>query len=317
MRGKVENITKELEQATRQQQELFATAQGFEETLATLRSKQEASTRLRANLQEQSNNMNHIKESDDELQQMQSQFQNALKEYDTHVQIQREKYADATNQLARLRHQLNGKLSDQGRIEAEKNAYDANVREREAVVREISMKHQIDGFDGDLDDDQIEDFINRIARMAREQNARLEKLRTSHRRKRQNVSDELMAIRQEKETHETKRRYAQDEIQQLDQKSRKFQRDIKNLSANDGQREFLKTDLEQKEGQLKTAKTEFEAGAFDATIKQLESTLKHTEEQRDSATEELGEVTRNAANMAQVTILKRNKGVREETLSKL
>lgn len=317
MRGKVENITKELEETTRQQQELFATAQGFEETLATLKSKQEASTRLRANIQETAAHLNHIKESDDELLQMQSQFQNALQEYSVYVRQSREKFAASTNQLSRLRQQLNGKLSDQGRIEAEKNAYDANLREREAVVREISMKHQIGGFDGDLDDGLIEKFIDRVGQMARDQNSQLENLRSSHRRTRQDVSDNLMALRQEKETHETKKRYAHDEIQQTEQKIRKFQRDMKNLSANDGQKEFLKVDLEQKEDQLKTARAEFETGKFDVNIKQLELTLKRTEEQRDMTTEELGEVMRNAANMAQVTVLKRNKGVREETLSKL
>lgn len=44
-------------------------------------------------------------------------------------------------------------------------------------MRELSSRHKVKGYDGELDDDTIRDFANKIDKMSRDQNQVLERLK--------------------------------------------------------------------------------------------------------------------------------------------
>jgi DNA repair protein RAD50 len=58
-------------------------------------------------------------------------------------------------------------------------AYEADLEEREKLVRELASKHMIKGFDGELDDYTIQDFAARIDKMSRDQNQVLERVKVN------------------------------------------------------------------------------------------------------------------------------------------
>lgn len=45
------------------------------------------------------------------------------------------------------------------------------------LIKEISRRHGIKGFDSELDDTQIQVFIGKVARLARDQNLTLERIK--------------------------------------------------------------------------------------------------------------------------------------------
>lgn len=47
------------------------------------------------------------------------------------------------------------------------------------MITDIGIKHGIKGFDGDLDESQINNFIAKISKMTRDQNTLLERIKVS------------------------------------------------------------------------------------------------------------------------------------------
>lgn len=317
MRGKVELLSKELATITHQQSELFKTAKGFEETLATLRMKQNEAVKLRQYIEEIGESMTHLRESDEDLLKTQREYSQRLQQYEQHIDERRQRAVQITDQLNQVRMSLNDKLKEHGRIQAENNAFQKDLRQREDMVREINNKHDIYSLPGRLDSDEIDRFINEISRMARDQNSRLDSLRSENQRKVAAAQGRLTELQRERESHETKKSYAQQEIANTDIKIRGFNRDLLRMSVDDGREAILASELSAKESQLSAAKKRFEADGMDTKHRELADKLKDCEERRDTATEELGDVTRHADSRARLGILQRNKKLQETALSTL
>lgn len=317
MRGKVELLTAELATITHQQTKLFETAAGFQQTLATLKMKQQEAINKQENIKEIGETMTYLEDSDEELQRTQREYHQRLKQYEQHTEERRRQAADTTDRLTRMRMKLNDKLKEHGRLEAEYNAFQRDLQQRESMIREVNIKHDIDTLASELDADQIDNFIHQVSRMAREQNSKLERLRTENQRKIAAAQTKLTDLQRERESHETKRKYAQQEIANTDSKIRGFNRDLLKMSVDDGREAILATELSAKESQLSAAKKAFEETTMDAKHKELVERLKNCEERRDATTEELGDVTRHADSRARLGILKENKRLREAALSTL
>lgn len=317
MRTKVELLSEELATITHQQAELFETAKGFAETLANIRIKKSEAVKLREYIEDLGKDMNHLDETDENLAKTKREYSQRLERYEQHIKGQRQQAIQLTEELERMRRRLNDQLKEHGRLQAESNAFQQDLRQREELVREINIKHDISTLPSQLDSNDIDDFISEISRMARDQNSKLERLKLDNQKKIATAQAKLAELQKQRESHETKRKYAQQEIASSDAKIRGFNRDLSKMSVDDGREAILANELLAKESQLASAKKQFEADNMDARHKEVADRLKDCEERRDAATEELGDVNRHVDIRAQLGILQQNKKVREAALSTL
>lgn len=119
MREEVIQLNRMMSENSRQQQELFSKATGFEEIIATLQAKRQEARTMESSLMERSDHLTHLEESDEDLQRMQQEYGARMKTYQDHIATKKEAHFEASRALDRARDRLSIKLKEEGRIQAE------------------------------------------------------------------------------------------------------------------------------------------------------------------------------------------------------
>jgi len=317
MRVKVGELSVELNSIAREQQNLFKTAKGFEQTLATLEMKRQEAASKRSHLKELSEHMKFLGDSDEELHKLQHEYQDRLTTYVQHIASLKDEYNKTKSKLEQTRSNLGAKLTEEGRIEAEKKAYEGQLKERVDLVREISIKHGLKGFDGEVDDTLVQEFMAKIARMSRDQNLVLERIKRDNEDIIGTAQNDLNSLLNKKSSLQQKKEYAQSEIKNVDMKVRGLKRDLDGLNADAAKEVMAKDELNKKEKRLEEVKAQAQTADNDGSLHIQNTKLRDLEEDIERVTEELYRGTRNADSRAQLAILKQNIETRQKAFASL
>lgn len=317
MQGRVENLTAELKRVNQQQMKLNASAQGFEETLAMLKTKRDEVATRKKSLEENEQHMEPLQESDQELEELQNNYQNRIATYNAHLENKKSEYDQTKARLEQIRSQLGANQREEGRLEAEKKAYESQLKEREDLVRELSIKHDIRGFDGELDDIQIQEFIAKIARLSKNQNLILDRVKQDSQSSISTTQSGLSSLQSKKSSLQQKKESAQTEIRNSEAKIKALQRDLGNMNAESGQELIVKDDLAKKEKRLEDTKRQIISADIDGQLSMQNAKLRDLESDIEGVNEELVQGTKNADSRAQLAILKQNVETRQKAFVSL
>ncbi|CUS15180.1 unnamed protein product [Tuber aestivum] len=318
MRVEVTELSRQISEIVAQQTQLFATAKGFEETIATLNAKKQEARTMETYIDEISQHLTHFEESDTELERMQHEYGNRMNTYKEHIEAKKAEHAEVGRDLDRVRRRLGEKLTEEGRIQAEQTvracAFEAQLVERERLIREISRRHGIRGFDSQLDDSQIREFIDKVSKMSRDQSLTLERIKRENAeelRGAQEELDEIIGGRRSltglKDHHQSSRKSVDDTLIAL-------QQELDSMDVNEGQEAILRSQLQDKEHQHASAEQSFRNSSFDEGIRAENSKLKSIEEKLESVTTELARGTKQAGERARLGFLKKELETRRMAL---
>lgn len=65
----------------------------------------------------------------------------------------------------------------QGNLQAQKDRYEENLVTRQKLIREIATRHDISGYDHDLDEDEVTGFMDTLEAAIKEQGKKIEKIK--------------------------------------------------------------------------------------------------------------------------------------------
>jgi DNA repair protein RAD50 len=185
------------------------------------------------------------------------------------------------------------------------------------LVREISIKHGLKGFDGEVDDTLVQEFMAKIARMSRDQNLVLERIKRDNEDIIGTAQNDLNSLLNKKSSLQQKKEYAQSEIKNVDMKVRGLKRDLDGLNADAAKEVMAKDELNKKEKRLEEVKAQAQTADNDGSLHIQNTKLRDLEEDIERVTEELYRGTRNADSRAQLAILKQNIETRQKAFASL
>jgi len=317
MRVRVTSLSTELQSISQEQKTLFETARGFEHTLASLEVKRQEAVSKQSHLQELSQHMDFLEDSDDNLHEMHDDYERRLKTYEQHVQNKKAEYNQLKVKLEQVRTQLGNKLTEEGRIQAQRKQFEAQMKEREDLVREISAKHDMKGFSGELDDDQIQEFMAKITRMSRDQGLVLERIKRENESSITSAQSDLNGLLNKRSSLRQRKEYAQSEIKSSDRKVAEYKRNLDPLNVDSGQEVMAKDDLSKRETRLEETRAKAQAADNDGSLQSEHTKLRALEEDEGRVTEELFQGSKNAEIRAQLAILKQNLETRQKVFASL
>ncbi|KAL7271910.1 DNA repair protein rad50 [Rhizina undulata] len=317
MREEILRLTQLISENTKQQKELFATAKGFEEALASLNSKRQEYRSKEAYLEEMSCHLTHLEESDEDLQTMLREYGQRMQTFQDYIDAKRSKHAEANRDLESVRIQLSGKLTEVGTMRAEHMQYERHIQERASLIKEVSRRHNIKGFESELDDGQIREFIDKVSKMSKEQNKTLERIKREIRDKLETAQKELNQLIRKRSSLVQEKEYARAEIGSSDERATKLQGELDRMGVNEGQKIMQRAELDDKGQRLKKAKDDFEKAAFDNQIQIENGKLKQVEARLNQVTDELAKGTRQADDRARLGFFKKELNTRKKALDTL
>ncbi|KAI9724717.1 MAG: DNA repair protein rad50 [Chrysothrix sp. TS-e1954] len=306
LKVRTQDMYGEVRHAAKEAQDLEVQASQFHKVVAELHGKKIQADAKRETIDDLAQHMRKMTEADVDLKEMLARHEESLQAYDADERSQTDSCHDIATRIEQGRRSLGQKQSEHGRFEAEKEQYERQLQARQSLVKDTARRHGIRGFDYDLDDQKIQDFMDRVNRMAREQNQALESARKEAQEERQRVQATLNGQTESRLSLNQRKEYARSQMATNDKKSNGLSTELGKSGVNEGGRAKLESRMEDIQSDLNTSKEALESAEWDQKIKNAESETSRHEDASEELTSEVAEATKHAGDMAQLDYFRKS-----------
>lgn len=252
-------------------------------------------------------------ESDDWLQTELDQYEKRTEVHKEHQARQTRRYDDLRREIDQVRGRQAAKRTEAGKYEQMKAHHEQQVRRREMIIKETARRHNIRGYDADLDDMQINEYMERISKLSKDQNASVDRLRRETDKEVQKVQTVLSKLGERRSALQESKSSVKQQLTSNDQKIGSWQSDLNKIEIDEGTKAAGESHIEDLEAKMKQAKKNWETGAWDSKIQQANAQVRSFEDESERLNRELIQGTKQAGELARLDHLK--KEVRDQQRS--
>lgn len=258
--------------------------------------------------------MKEMADSDEELQSILDRYEERMNLYKQENETQRKRYQELVTKLEENRRAIGTKQSEIGRYQALKDQYERQVQNRESLIKETARRHNIRGFDLDVTDEHVRDFMERIGKMARDQKNAFEKARRETQEELQKAQRTLNQLNERRSALNQSKESAKAQIAANDRKIANFQAELNKVEIDEGGKAVLESSTEDVEGRLGKAKADFDSAGWDTRFQDTDAQLRALDERKEKLDAELIQGTRQAADAARLDLLRKDLNERQQSL---
>jgi DNA repair protein RAD50 len=269
--------------------------------------KEESVKILRENLREMS-------DSDEQLQIMLEQHDEQLQAHEEELESHKRRWREKDEDVKAARNKQSVKERECGAYEAQKDTHDRQVENRNRLIQETARAHNMRGYDMEVDEDTASHFMKEILKKAHDQQSEFERVRVEVQEEVQEEQKKLNHLNEEKSALKQGKESSRQQINTYDRKISSLQRQINDITADEGAKVALDACLRESRAKLLTAKSEAENSPWNAQIDECESEIRRLEDVRIKLDAEQAEAARRAGDSAQLDYLRKEVQDRQRSL---
>lgn len=239
-------------------------------------------------------------ESDEYLRDALNQYEQTVERMNTDRDQKVAQFGTLQTELKTTRAKHTAKAEEQGKHQSDKDKYDRQLVTQRQLIQQAAEKHEIRGYDGDLDDQEINAFYERIQKMLQETKRDLERLQRENAAELDAKSAVITELESQKASRIRERKTSSQRIAILQRDITKIQGDLNNFDVDEGAEAVLRTEMKGLETRIKEAKADNKVAQLDSQIKELNNEIVALEAQGAKLSSELVECTNLAASRAQL-----------------
>jgi len=304
----------EVNQISAKAEEAWKQVAHYDHIVAKLNGKRIEARALKKNMEGFREHIKEMSESDEWLQSTLDQYEERTALHVRHKEGQTKKYEELKQEINRNREQLESKHTEAGKYQAEKDGFEKQVERRETMIKEMARSHNIRGFDIELDDMQINDFVERITKMSKDQNLNLERLRRETAEELEKAQGVLSQLEQRKLVLTEGKNSSRQQITSNDRKADELETKLDSIRIDEGGKAALESAKEHVEDRLRKAKADYEDFSWDQKIEEVNSQIQSMEKQGRQLNGELIQGTKKAGDSARLDFLKKERKDRQRSL---
>ncbi len=255
-----------------------------------------------------------MEESDEWLKSTLDQYEERMALHQEHIATQTQHYDELKTAIEENRQHSAQKQTEAGRLAAEKSNHEQQILRREAMVKETARRHNIRGFDTELDDAQIKDFMERLGKMSRDQNLKLERAQRETQEELQEAQNMLNELGERRSALAQSKAFAKEQITANDRNINKLQAESDKIDIDEGAKAALDSKLEDVRSKLQKAKKEIQDAKFEKNIHEANTKLRTLEESSEALNSELIHSSRRVGDLAKLDFMKKELKERQHSL---
>ena len=259
----------------------------------------------------------NLKERNESDEWLQSELDSYEERTEAHVQRQTElasRYKDVDQGIINVRRKQSERRTEAGKHEQRKATHEQKIKDRDLEIKRSARFHGIRGFDTYLEDADIVKFMEKIAKMSKDQNAKVDQLHQENGMEIRKVQKVLDSLREQRSALQEGKRSAKERITFNEQKISSAQTDYENIEVDEGVQAILDSKIEDLEAKIKKAKKDSIDHAWQTKIKESNVQIQKLEDESAALNRELIESTKQAGNLARLDHLKKEVRDRERSL---
>lgn len=289
-------------------------SESYAQVLGSLEGKRIEAKSIRTSIDNLRRHLVEVDESDDWLQSTLEQFESRQQHLREEEESLKEKYVDIKQLIDGNRRQLGLKQSECGKHENDKAQYERQVSRRDKLIKDIAAHNGMRGFEGELDDMQINEFMQRIQKLSKEQTQALERARREAQHELREAQSRLNQLGQRKSALQEVKNAARRQISQNDREATTYQNRLNDIDMDEGSKAVLESKVEETEARLLQAKEKARSSSWDSEIQQANMEIRELEDKSAGLSSELIEGTKKAGDLARLDHVKKELKDRERSL---
>ncbi|MCJ1350207.1 MAG: DNA repair protein rad50 [Icmadophila ericetorum] len=253
-------------------------------------------------------------EPDADLQSELDSYEERMKIHKKRQQEQTRRYSEINEEITETRQKLSEKDVEKGTHEEKKSAHEQRIKQRNLDVKNSAQAHGIRGYEAELDDSQIDQFVEKITRLSKEQNAKVERLRAETHSELMKIQGLLDNLREQRSAASEGKKIAKAQIAENEQRITHHQTELKKIKMDEGQKATLDATITDLQSSFTKLKEEHPKGVWDSKIKESNRELLLLEDESTSLNRELIHSTKEAGNLARLDHLQKEFKNRDRSL---
>ncbi|KAF8852205.1 DNA repair protein-like protein rad50 [Acephala macrosclerotiorum] len=251
---------------------------------------------------------NNLQERDEPT----SVLESMLAEYDERMQHNQQRadsflqqYKEIQDSEATSRRQLSEKQREKGQHAAQKENHEANLRNRADLIRDSARIHSMRGYDGDLDDDTIQEFLEQVDKLFAKKEKELSSIKIDTAQEVRQHQDSITDISDRKASRLQEKVTAKQQIKANDKAVQSKQAEMNSIRMDEGTRAALETSHRETEENLEKARSAYQAADWDNKLSVEKKGLTELEGQLSRLGQELMQRTKTMKDTAALDLAKK------------
>ena len=251
LRPRVRDLEARIKQAAKDAHDAWKHSESYSEILGTLQGKRIEAQSKESNIQGLQAHLKEVPESDEWLQSSLDEFETRLEQHQVNRQQKQEEYLEKKDVIENCRSSLIKKHNEHGEHEHAKAENNRQVSRRQDMIRSVASKHGLRGFDDPSDDTIVSDFMFKVRKLAKDQQAALDRIRTEANIQKKDAQIVVNRLIERKSTLQDSKITARNQIAQYDKSATQYQSQVDRISIDEGTKANLESKIENLNERLK------------------------------------------------------------------
>ncbi|KJZ77374.1 hypothetical protein HIM_03098 [Hirsutella minnesotensis 3608] len=316
-REKCEALTSEMQDTQDRIKEKHQQANSFLQIVQNLSNKREQLEYRQDAVNELRQTIDELHEDDASLERSLSQYEQSMDRYREESEQNKTQYNELQRELAGSRKNLATKLSEQGKHQSDKDKYERQLKSRMDMIQEVARSHSFRGFDGDLTDQQVRAFNDKIQKLLDEKKRDLERVQRDNSSELDKSTAVITDLEGRKAARTQDRVSAKQRLGAIEKRTNVLKTESNMIDIDEGAKALLDTQLDEIQTRLQRAQQELEKSDCDQHLADENDKLMQLENENEKLGRELVECTRLASERAQLDFRKKELADRKRKLDTL
>lgn len=316
-REKCESISAEMAETQEKIRETRQRAASFLEIVQNLKNKREQLEYRQDAVRELQTTIDELKDNDAALEESLAQYEERMQNLQEDADQNKAQYNDLQQVLSQTRKDLSAKHAEQGKHQSDKENHERQLKARVEMIQQAAQTHGFSGFDGDLTDQHVKTFQDRIQKLLNEKKRDLERVQKENSAEVDKASGMITQLETRKATQMQDRVNAKRRLGAIEKRTTILQNESSIIEVDEGAKAILDEQLEDLEERFKTAQKGFSTSDWDRQISEENDKLSQLENENEKLGRELVECTRLASERAQLDYRKKELSDRKRRLETL
>ncbi|KAJ5089398.1 hypothetical protein N7532_008082 [Penicillium argentinense] len=314
LREETHQMSKEMRRVADLADKAWKESESYAQILGALEGKRIEAKSIETTIENLKHHLVELDDSDEWLESTLEQFETKQIEYQQQEEVQKETYMDLKERIEQTRHRLGLKQAENGKFENDKANFERQLQRRQNMITDIARGNNLRGVDGNMDQADVDAFMQRIRRFLRDQNQALERVKREAQKELREVQETLNEIGQRKSALQESKNAAKRQIAANDCESAAYQRKLNEIDVDEGIQSSLEAKIEDITSSLEHAKERAQNSSWDTKIQDINAQIQRLEDDSLKLNSELIESSKKAKELAQLEYLKKDAKEKERSL---
>lgn len=314
LREDTQQMSKEMRRVAELADKAWRESESYAQVLGALEGKRIEAKSIQTTIDNLKRHLVELDDSDEWLESTLEQFETKQIQYQQQEEVQKENYVDLKERIEQTRHRLGLKQAENGKYANDKANFERQVQRRQNMITEIARGNNIRGVDDNINQADVDAFMQKIRRYLRDQNQTLDRVKREAQKELREVQDTLNEIGQRKSALQESKNAAKRQIAANDREAATYQGKLNEIDVDEGIQSSLEAKMEDITSRLDHAKKQAQAASWDQKIQDVNAQIQHLEDESLKLNTELLESSKQTKELAQLDYLKKDTQEKERSL---